>query len=145
LILDATCAPQDIQYPTDVRLLHESRLKLEAMQDALQESRQLPKPRNYRQRAQKDYNRFCRNRRPSCALIRKAVKQQLSYVARDLRIVEQMQVDSTVSLNPRESASLATIKMLHAQQAEMYDKRTPPGPGSVCKPPPALCSPHCPG
>lgn len=124
LILDATCAPQDIQYPTDVRLLHESRLKLEAMQDTLQAGRQLPKPRNYRQRAQKDYNLFCRNRHPSRALIRKAVRRQLSYVARDLRIVEQMQGDSTVSLSPSKSASLEIIKILHAQQAEMYDKRT---------------------
>ena len=123
LILDATCAPQDIQYPTDVRLLHESRLKLEAMQDTLQEGRQLSKPRNYRQRAQKDYNRFCRNRRPSRALIRKAVRRQLSYVARDLRIVEQMQGDSTVSLSPSESVSLEIIKRFYAQQVEMYDKR----------------------
>ena len=33
LILDASCAPQDIQYPTDIRLLHESRRKLEEMMD----------------------------------------------------------------------------------------------------------------
>lgn len=58
LILDTTCAPQAIQNPTDVRLLHECRLKLEAMQDTLQAGRQLPKLRNYRQRAQKDYDRF---------------------------------------------------------------------------------------
>ena len=36
LILDATCAPADIQYPTDVRLLHEARRKLEGMMDHLQ-------------------------------------------------------------------------------------------------------------
>lgn len=47
LIIDATCAPQDIQYPTDVRLLHESRLKLEEMIDTLQPGRIGKKPRNY--------------------------------------------------------------------------------------------------
>ena len=57
-----------------MKLLHECRLKLEAMQDTLQAGRQLPKLRNYRQRAQKDYDRFCRNRRPSRALIKKAIK-----------------------------------------------------------------------
>lgn len=124
LILDATCAPQDIQYPTDVRLLHEGRLKLEAMQDTLQAGRQLPKPRNYRQRAQKEYNHFCRNRRPSRALIRKAVRGQLGYVARGLRIIEEMQEDSSVFLSPKESAALETIKKLYDQQLEMYREKT---------------------
>lgn len=123
LILDATCAPQDIQYPTDVRLLHESRLKLEAMQDTLQAGRRLPKPRNYRENAQKDYNRFCRNRGPKRAVIRRAVKQQLQYVARDLRIIEAMQNDSSVGLSAKQLASLETIKVLHAQQEEMHEKQ----------------------
>lgn len=94
------------------------------MQDTLQSGRQLPKPRNYRQRAQKEYNRFCRNRRPSRALIRKAVRRQLGYVARDLQIIEEMQEDSSVRLSPEESASLETIKKLYAQQLEMYREKT---------------------
>ena len=39
LILDATCVPADIQYPTDVRLLHEARRKLEGMMDHLHAGR----------------------------------------------------------------------------------------------------------
>ncbi|MGI6334686.1 MAG: transposase [Saccharofermentanales bacterium] len=62
LILNACCAPQDIQYPTDIRLLHESRQKLEGMMDTLQAGREVAKPRNYRQRAAKECERFCRNR-----------------------------------------------------------------------------------
>jgi len=40
LILDASCALQDIhKYPTDIRLLHESRQKLEGIMDTLQAGR----------------------------------------------------------------------------------------------------------
>ena len=35
LIVDATCAPADIRYPTDCSLLNEAREKLEAMIDDL--------------------------------------------------------------------------------------------------------------
>jgi len=37
LILDAACAPGDIHYPTDVRLLNEAREKLEEIIDTLHE------------------------------------------------------------------------------------------------------------
>lgn len=53
LFLDASCVPQDIRYPTNVRLLHESCQKLEVMMDTLQAGRETRKPRNYRRRAQK--------------------------------------------------------------------------------------------
>ena len=35
LILDATCAPADIRYPTDLSLLNEARMKLEEIIDTL--------------------------------------------------------------------------------------------------------------
>ncbi|MCK9912586.1 IS5/IS1182 family transposase, partial [Microbacteriaceae bacterium K1510] len=37
LMLDATCAPADISYPTDLKLLNEAREKLEAIIDVLHE------------------------------------------------------------------------------------------------------------
>ncbi|HZJ90249.1 MAG TPA: IS5 family transposase, partial [Oscillospiraceae bacterium] len=124
LILDATCAPQYIQYPTDVRLLSEARQKLEAMQDVLQAGRTEAKPRNYRKKAQREYNRFCRNRRPTKKLIRQALRKQLQYVARDLRLVEEMRRDSIIKLSCKEEELLATIKKLYDQQKRMYDERS---------------------
>lgn len=126
MILDATCAPQDIQYPTDVRLLSEAREKLEGMQDTLQAGRTEAKPRNYREKAKREYNRFCRNRRPSKKEIHRALRQQLQYVARDLRQVANMQADSSVKLSPEEKTYLATIKLLYEQQKQMYDERRLP-------------------
>ena len=123
LILDATCAPADIQYPTDVRLLHESRRKLEGMMDHLQEGRKKPKPRNYRDVADREYKRFARKRRPTRREIRKAVCKQLGYVRRDLEIVLAMQKDSEAELSRKEQRYLETISKLYAQQKEMYDER----------------------
>lgn len=124
LILDASCAPQDIQYPTDVRLLHESRLKLESMIDTLQAGRCEPKPRNYRQQANKAYNRFARNRRPNKKQVRAALRAQLQYVSRDFQLIAKMQTDSAATLNKRQLEYLKTISLLYAQQQTMYTSRT---------------------
>ena len=123
LILDATCAPADIQYPTDVRLLHEARRKLEGMMDHLQEGRKELKPRNYRDVADKEYKRFARKRRPTGREIRKALRKQLGYVRRDLEIVFTMQKDSEVELSRKEQRYLETITKLYEQQKGMYDER----------------------
>ena len=123
LIVDATCTPADIQFPTDVRLLHEGRRKLEGMMDHLQQGRHEKKPKNYRKRANRDYKRFVKNRRPKRSQIRLALRRQLGYVRRDLSIVKGMLEDSSVRLSPREQRYLSTIETLYAQQKEMYDNR----------------------
>lgn len=124
LILDASCAPQDIQYPTDTRLLHEARQKLESMIDTLQLGRTKKKPRSYRQKASKEYNLFSRKRRPTKKQIRTALRKQLQYVARDLRFVSEMQYDSTVTFSHQQLQYLETITLLYEQQKSMYDNRT---------------------
>jgi hypothetical protein len=49
LILDATCAPADIAYPTDLRLLNKARENAEKLIDIIHErsGKILPKPRTY--------------------------------------------------------------------------------------------------
>lgn len=123
LIVDATCTPADVQFPTDVRLLHEGRRKLEGMMDHLQQGRKEKKPKNYRKRANRDYKRFVKNRRPKKRQIRRALRRQLGYVRRDLSIVEEMRQDSSVRLSHKEEKYLSTIRKLYEQQKEMYDKR----------------------
>ncbi len=58
LILDASCAPGDIRYPTDLSLLNEAREATEAIIDLLYEQVRTTvpyKPRTYRQEAHKEY------------------------------------------------------------------------------------------
>ena len=65
LILDATCCPADIHYPTDVGLLNHARELVEKMIDLLYPSaRDLypEKPRTYRQQARERYLEYTKKR-----------------------------------------------------------------------------------
>ena len=126
MILDATCAPQDIRYPTDISLLSEAREKLEEMIDVahgagLTEGK---KPRTYPNRARRDYLRFARNRKPNHKLLRKSLRKQLGYVGRDLSHLDAILSRHPDALSERLMTYLLTIRTLFEQQIEMYDKRT---------------------
>ena len=56
--------------------------------------------------------------------IRTALRKQLQYVSRDLRLVFEMQQDSTATLSDRQLQYLETITHLYEQQQTMYEKRT---------------------
>lgn len=70
LLLDATCAPADIRYPTDLSLLNEAREKTEKMIDTLynQELGLAKKPRTYRKRARRDYLKIAKQRKTHVTL-----------------------------------------------------------------------------
>ena len=57
LIVDASCAPADIKYPTDLNLINEAREKAEKIIDVLHEPLigQEKKVRTYRKRARREY------------------------------------------------------------------------------------------
>jgi hypothetical protein len=123
LILDATCAPQDIRYPTDISLLNEAREKLEGMIDRVWEqvTVKVKKPRTYRERARRDFLRFIKRRKPSRKKIRSAIRAQLGYVNRDLRIINQLLIQWGIDcLSDTQIEQLITIHRLYAQQQEMY-------------------------
>ena len=80
LILDATCAPQNISYPQDVNLLNEAREKLEKMIDIICYEQNYYKPIMYRQKARKDYLNLAKCKKRTAKKIRKAIKTQLQYM-----------------------------------------------------------------
>jgi transposase, IS5 family len=126
LILDATCAPADIRYPTDISLLNEAREKLEAIIDVLYLPLQgvMTKPRTYRETAHREYLRFAKQRKPRKKLIRKALRKQLGYVSRDLKHVGTLLGLSPIPLTNRQKEQLAVIGELYRQQQHMYDQKT---------------------
>ena len=124
IILDATCCPADIQFPTDVRLVHEARLKSEALMDYLQAGSNEVKPRSYRERADKEYKRFVRNRHPSDKIRRSVLRRQLGYLNRNLRSIERMRKISKVQLSSRQQFDLETITKLYTQQLMMWQTKT---------------------
>jgi len=121
LVVDATCAPQNIKFPTDVSLLDDARKKSEQLIDIVYErtGKLGKKPRTYRQEAKKKFNRFTRNRKPRKKAIRKAIKAQLGYVRRDLGYLENM--DLSV-LSDKELMQYQIIQMLYNQQQQMHDE-----------------------
>lgn len=119
LIVDATCVPSDIKYPTDLNLLNEGREKLEKMIDVCYDGEK--KPRTYRKKARRDYLRAAKNRRLSVNNLKKAIRKQLNYVKRDLNYLENKELDR---LGDRERKEMETIKKLYAQQKQMYDNMT---------------------
>ncbi|WP_162487633.1 IS5 family transposase [Paenibacillus sp. LC231] len=127
LLLDATCAPADIAYPTDITLLNDAREKLEEIVDALHEPHRgkLTKPRTYRKNARKAYLEVAKQRRIGRHKLRKAIGKQLRFVARDLRIIEQLSgITPLTVLNKRQYKNLLVVQELYRQQKEMHMNRT---------------------
>ena len=93
LILDATCAPADISYPTDLGLLKAARQHTEKNIDSLYKPLKIQvnkKPRTYRLKARKDYLKVAKQRRPSRNKKTKAIKKQLQNIKRNLYHIEQL-------------------------------------------------------
>lgn len=130
LILDATCAPQDIRFPTDASLLNEGRENLEEIIDILHGAGMFDgkKPRTYRERARKEYNGFSKSRKKSHKMIRGIIRKMLGYIRRDLGYIYSARdahpncLEET--LPPGKLERLAAVMLLYNQQKTMYDTRT---------------------
>ena len=123
LLMDATCAPANIRYPTDTGLLNKAREQSERLIDLLWEPGSgLRKPRTYRQEARKQYLTLARNKRPGRQQIRKTCRKQLGYLKRNLRIIEELMQDK--ALDGRDLEQLQVLQKIASQQTDMYEKQT---------------------
>ena len=122
LTLDATCAPANIRYPQDISLLNEAREKLETIIYRFCKSYVLPLPRRYRKRARKDYLAFAKSKKHSAKKIRKALRKQLGYVARDIGYLDKFMSDGYAMID-KEISLYLTIITLYEQQKYMYDNK----------------------
>jgi len=129
LILDATCAPADIRYPTDLDLLHQARKWSERLIDELYASipgQMVCKPRTYRQIARRRYLAIARKRKPSRRLIRKGIAQQLRYLRRNLAHIDHL-VEAGAALGRLPTSHyrmLLVIAEVYRQQHTMYEHQT---------------------
>lgn len=126
MILDATCTPADIQYPTDTRLLNDARERLEEIIDVLHKPEQgkRKKSRTYRKKARESYLAFMKQRKPKPAVIRKMRGKLLRYVRRDLKIIDTLADRNGLELLSRwQYRNLLVIHELYRQQLEMHEHR----------------------
>src|SRR5690625_755202 len=126
LLLDATCAPADLTYPTDIGLLNTAREKLEKMIDTLHAPfiGKRRKPRTYRDRARKQYLSLSKQRKPGKEKIQQTIKQQLGYVHRNLKHVMELGKSRLDTLSNQQYRDLLVIQELYRQQSIMFHERT---------------------
>ena len=120
IILDATCAPQNISYPQDVNLLNEARENIETLIDRICCDYNYYKPRMYRNNARRDYLNLVRCRKRTSKKIRRAIKKQLQYIRRDRAYIEAFLEDG-VELTPKQEVRLKVIDQVYEQQQYMYE------------------------
>ena len=135
LLVDASCTPADVKYPTDLGLLNEAREKTERIIDELHAEvlerttgrEQIPKKvRTYRREARKRYLSVAKSKKPGRKKIRKAIGQQLRYVRRNLKHIEKLSQKHEgllLVLNNYWYKCLLVIHTLYGQQLEMYKQR----------------------
>lgn len=127
LMLDATCAPSDIAYPTDVKLLNEGREKLESIIDTLHTFRagKRRKPRTYRKKARRQYLSLSKQRRPGAKKIQKGIQQQLGYVHRNIKHVTRLAQETDIqALSNKQFQDFLVIQELYRQQKIMFDEQS---------------------
>jgi hypothetical protein len=126
LLLDATCVPADIKYPTDLNLLNDAREKTEEIIDRLHAGRTTPKkkPRTYRQKARQAYLRVAKAKKPGRQKLRQGIGKQLRYLRRNLgSIADMAQEGLLVTLPSKRYRQLLVIQELSRQQLWMYTHR----------------------
>jgi hypothetical protein len=92
-LIDATCIPADIRYPTDLSLLNEAREVTEKLIDAMHPQVRASfgdKPRTHRKKARQQFLAVAKKKRPRIAKIRKAIQQQLSHLERNLGSIDAL-------------------------------------------------------
>jgi len=93
LLIDATCVPADIRYPTDLSLLNEAREVTEKLIDAMHTLVRNAfghKPRTHRKKARQQFLAVAKKKRPRISKIRKAIKQQLGHLERNLASIDAL-------------------------------------------------------
>ena len=141
LIVDTTCAPADIRYPTDLGLLNEAREKAEHIIDVLYEplKEREQKVRTYRRKARRDYLICAKKKKVTQNGLVKAIGKQLRYLIRDLGHINDLIPKSSLRmLKKKEYKDLLVIHELYRQQKYMYDNRTHKLPGRIV----SISQPH---
>jgi IS5 family transposase len=127
LLVDATCAPEDITFPTDMKLLNKAREHSEQIIDELH--KHMPqgtmKPRTYRRKARKEFLSVSKSRRVRKNKLRKSIRKQLGYLSRNLKsIAKQNKTVSLLHISQRQYKMLLVISEVYRQQKWMHDHRS---------------------
>ena len=124
MILDATVAPADIKYPTDLSLLNACREDSEKIIGKLWEygGKSGHKTAYSRRKARRNYLKIAKQRKPKAKAMRKAIGEQLEYIAKDIETLEKLlSAVGYDKLTKAELERVETIRKVYRQQKEMYE------------------------
>jgi len=127
MVLDATCAPADIRYPSDLSLLNEARENTEQIIEVLwpYSQRKGHKTRYNRKKAQKQYLSIAKQKRPKAIKSRAVIGKQLECIQRNLEDIGKLLLYTGLDvLRERDLDRIMGICKLHRQQDMMYASRT---------------------
>ena len=128
LIVDATVADQMIVYPNDLGLVSRSREESERLIDELCKGLGIKdKPRTYRRVARKQYLNVAKKKNKSKNELRKAIGQQLRYLRRNLKSIDNL-LDKvpgmSFPLEHRDQRIYWVIQHIYDQQVKMHKEHT---------------------
>ena len=127
LIIDATCTPADIVFPTDLELCDKARHWTEVILDHCWRmygsvNDKAEKPRTYREVARRRFLALNKRRKKSAKKIRRELRYQLGCIRRNLDYIEAyVKQYGTDDLFRIERERLSTIQKFYPQQKEMLD------------------------
>ena len=127
LLIDATCTPADITFPTDMKLLNKARELTENIIDELHKPLVgvEKKPRDYRKKARKEYLKTAKSKRLSTSKRRKAIRKQLSFLKRNLSHIDELHEFTPLSTLSRiKYRNLLVTTELYRQQRELFESRS---------------------
>jgi IS5 family transposase len=124
MILDATVAPADIHYPTDLNLVNACREDTEKVIDRLwgYGSRKGHKTSYSRKKARQSFLRVAKQRKAKPQATRRALREQIEYVGKNLETLGMLIGEAGENrLTPAERKRLETIRKVYEQQRSMRD------------------------
>ncbi len=131
LQLDATVADQHITYPTDSKILNESRKQCEKMIDKLYElnKKSGTKPRTYRRKMDTSFLNYSKKKNKSKSTHRKMNRKLLECLKRDIGHINKMldifeNKEPLFPLSHKQQRMLWVVSIVYEQQKMMYENKT---------------------
>jgi len=127
ITVDASAAPQEIPYPTDLSLLNVARLQSEKIIDFLwnlSDNKEGEKPRTYRDKAHRSFINAIRKKQKSGEFWRKAIKEQLDFTRRNIKHINLLlDFFGEIPLCKRLLKTLWVITEVERQQRKMWEEK----------------------